>query len=84
MGPLQVLLFHEEAERSTFVKKLGDYLKESRFELHLSEMKEQNLMKRAVTQEQRKKILEIFFRHLFAQVCRSVGSPDAWEKVFLY
>lgn len=84
MGPLQVLLFNEEAERSIFVKKLGDYLKESRLELHLSEMKEQSLMKRAVTQEQRKKILEIFFRHLFAQVCRGAASPDAWEKVFLY
>ncbi|OWK58826.1 Dual oxidase 2 [Lonchura striata] len=63
-----VLLFNEEAERSIFLGKLGDYLKESRFDLHLSEMKEQSLMKRAVTQEQRKQILETFFRHLFAQV----------------
>ncbi|XP_056355441.1 dual oxidase 2-like [Oenanthe melanoleuca] len=63
-----VLLFNEEAERSIFVGKLGDYLKESRLDLHLSEMKEQSLMKQAVTQEQRKKILETFFRHLFAQV----------------
>lgn len=84
MGPLQVLLFSEEAERSIFVKKLRDYLKESGFDLHLSEMKEQSLMKRAVTQEQRKQILETFFRHLFAQVCRGVASPDVWGKVFLH
>ncbi|KAF2980440.1 hypothetical protein EK904_011244 [Melospiza melodia maxima] len=63
-----VLLFNGEAERSIFVGKLRDYLKESSFDLHLSEMREQNLMKRAVTQEQRKQILETFFRHLFAQV----------------
>uniref|UniRef100_A0A663DQ75 NAD(P)H oxidase (H2O2-forming) n=1 Tax=Aquila chrysaetos chrysaetos TaxID=223781 RepID=A0A663DQ75_AQUCH len=63
-----VLLFSEEAERSNFIGKLQDYLKESGLDLHMSEMKEQSLMKWAVTQEQRKQILETFFRHLFAQV----------------
>ncbi|KAM4766255.1 dual oxidase 2 isoform 1-T1 [Cyanocitta cristata] len=73
-----VLLFSEEAERTIFIGKLGDYLKESRFDLHLSEMKEQSLMKRAVTQEQRKQILETFFRHLFAQVLE-IDRSDAGE-----
>ncbi|NXJ25412.1 DUOX2 oxidase, partial [Dicrurus megarhynchus] len=77
-----VLLFSEEAERSIFVRKLGDYLKESRFDLHLSEMKEQSLMKRAVTQEQRKQILETFFRHLFAQVLE-IDISDAGELSFV-
>ncbi|KAM7039506.1 dual oxidase 2 isoform 2-T3 [Acridotheres tristis] len=76
-----VLLFNEEAERSIFVGKLRDYLKESRFDLHLSEMKEQSLMKWAVTQEQRKKILETFFRHLFAQVLE-IDRSDAGELSF--
>ncbi|NXM10532.1 DUOX2 oxidase, partial [Ploceus nigricollis] len=76
-----VLLFNEEAERSIFVGKLGDYLKESRFDLHLSEMKEQSLMKRAVTKEQRKQILETFFRHLFAQVLE-IDRCDAGELSF--
>lgn len=76
-----VLLFSEEAERSIFVGKLRDYLKESRFDLHLSEMKEQSLMKRAVTQEQRKQILETFFRHLFAQVLE-INRSDAGELSF--
>ncbi|CAN8187861.1 unnamed protein product [Coccothraustes coccothraustes] len=76
-----VLLFNEEAERSIFVGKLRDYLKESRFDLHLSEMKEQSLMKRAVTQEQRKQILETFFRHLFAQVLE-IDRSDAGELSF--
>uniref|UniRef100_A0A674GYG4 NAD(P)H oxidase (H2O2-forming) n=1 Tax=Taeniopygia guttata TaxID=59729 RepID=A0A674GYG4_TAEGU len=76
-----VLLFNEEAERSIFLGKLGDFLKESRFDLHLSEMKEQSLMKRAVTQEQRKQILETFFRHLFAQVLE-IDRSDAGELSF--
>lgn len=79
-----MLLFSEEAERSSFLGKLQDYLKTSCLELHVSEMKEQSLLKRAVTQEQRKQILETFFRHLFAQVCRSVAGSDALQKVFLY
>ncbi|NWS87624.1 DUOX2 oxidase, partial [Toxostoma redivivum] len=76
-----VLLFNEEAERSIFVGKLQDYLKESRFDLHLSEMKEQSLMKWAVTQAQRKKILETFFRHLFSQVLE-IDRSDAGELNF--
>ncbi|NWR41001.1 DUOX2 oxidase, partial [Regulus satrapa] len=76
-----VLLFSEEAERSIFVGKLRDYLKENRFDLHLSEMKEQSLMKWAVTQEQRKQILETFFRHLFAQVLE-IDRCDAGELTF--
>ncbi|NXY16100.1 DUOX2 oxidase, partial [Atrichornis clamosus] len=76
-----VLLFSEEAERSIFVGKLRDYLKESGFDLHLSEIKEQTLMKRAVTQEQRKQILETFFRHLFAQVLE-IDRSDAGELSF--
>lgn len=78
-----MLLFSEEAERSNFVGKLQNYLEESGLDLHMSETKEQNLMKRAVTQEQRKQILETFFRHLFAQVCRGVAG-SAWRKVFRY
>lgn len=83
-GLLQVLLFNQEAERSNFIGKLRGYLEQSGLDLHMSEMKEQSLMKRAVTQEQRKQILETFFRHLFAQVCRGVAGSDAWRKVFLY
>ncbi|XP_069723286.1 dual oxidase 2 isoform X3 [Phaenicophaeus curvirostris] len=63
-----VLLFSKEAERSNFIGKLRGYLEKSGLDLHVSEMPEQSLMKRAVTQEQRKQILETFFRHLFAQV----------------
>ncbi|NWT05500.1 DUOX2 oxidase, partial [Mionectes macconnelli] len=76
-----VLLFCEEAERSSFVGKLQNYLNASGLHLHLSEMKEQNLMKWAVTQEQRKQTLETFFRHLFAQVLE-IDRSDAGELNF--
>ncbi|NXE46113.1 DUOX2 oxidase, partial [Casuarius casuarius] len=76
-----VLLFSEEAERSNFIGKLQDYLKKSSLDLHVSEMKEQSLLKQAVTQEQRKKILETFFRHLFAQVL-DIDRSDAGELSF--
>lgn len=83
-GLWQVLLFSEEAERSSFIVKLRGYLKETNLDLYVSEMKEQSLMKRAVTQEQRKQLLETFFRHLFAQVGRGVAGSEARRKVFLY
>ncbi|OXB81937.1 UNVERIFIED_CONTAM: hypothetical protein H355_004020 [Colinus virginianus] len=76
-----VLFFSEEAERSSFVGKLQDYLKKSCLELHVSEMKEKSLLKQAVTQEQRKRILDTFFRHLFAQVL-DIEKTDAGELNF--
>ncbi|NXU49545.1 DUOX2 oxidase, partial [Turnix velox] len=76
-----VLLFHEEAERSSFLGKLQHYLEECGLTLHISEVKEQSLMKQAVTQEQRKQILETFFRHLFAQVLE-IDKSDAGELNF--
>ncbi|XP_072201624.1 dual oxidase 2 isoform X2 [Excalfactoria chinensis] len=76
-----VLFFSEEAERSSFFGKLQNYLKTSCLELHVSEMKEQSLLKRAVTQEQRRQILETFFRHLFAQML-DIDKTDAGELNF--
>ncbi|NXX85670.1 DUOX2 oxidase, partial [Urocolius indicus] len=73
-----VLLFSEEVERSNFIGKLQGYLEESGLDLHVSEMKEKSLMKWAVTQEQRKQILETFFRHLFAQMLE-IDRFDAGE-----
>ncbi|XP_010190709.1 PREDICTED: dual oxidase 1-like, partial [Mesitornis unicolor] len=76
-----VLLFSEHTERSNFIGKLRGYVERSGLHLHMSEMKEQSLMKRAVTQEQRKQILETFFRHLFAQVLE-IDKSNAGELNF--
>ncbi|NXN06875.1 DUOX2 oxidase, partial [Indicator maculatus] len=73
-----VLFFSQEADRSIFLGKLQGCLEGSSLELQLSEMKEQSLLRLAVTQQQRKQLLETFFRHLFAQVLE-INRCDAGE-----
>ncbi|XP_066491545.1 dual oxidase 2 [Tiliqua scincoides] len=73
-----VLQFNDEEELSDFLRQLRVYLEKYQLSLHVSEMKEQQLLKKAVTKEQRKDILEIFFRHLFAQVL-DIDRLDAGE-----
>ncbi|XP_048338002.1 dual oxidase 2-like [Sphaerodactylus townsendi] len=73
-----VLQFGSEVERREFLVQLKVYLEKSRLIMHTSEMKERKLLKKAVTKEQRKNILEIFFRHLFAQVL-DIDRMDAGE-----
>uniref|UniRef100_A0A674JTR4 NAD(P)H oxidase (H2O2-forming) n=1 Tax=Terrapene triunguis TaxID=2587831 RepID=A0A674JTR4_9SAUR len=76
-----VLLFNGEAERSDFVRKLTDYLERNGLSLNMSDLTERSLLKRAVTKEQRKQILETFFRHLFAQVL-DIDKSDAGDLNF--
>ncbi|KAJ6664098.1 hypothetical protein lerEdw1_008313 [Lerista edwardsae] len=73
-----VLQFNGEEELSGFLGQLKVYLEKCQLSLHVSEMKEQQLLKKAVTKEQRKDILEIFFRHSFAQVL-DIDRLDAGE-----
>ncbi|KAM9645139.1 dual oxidase 2 isoform 1-T1 [Trichechus inunguis] len=63
-----VLLFNSEEERGTFVQLLQGFCASWTLGLHVSEMSEKQLFRKAVTKQQRGRILEIFFRHLFAQV----------------
>ncbi|XP_074862479.1 dual oxidase 2-like [Carettochelys insculpta] len=76
-----VLLFNGEAERSVFIRKLSDYVERNGLSLNVSVMTERSLLKRAVTKEQRKQILETFFRHLFAQVLE-IDKSDAGDLNF--
>ncbi|XP_060115958.1 dual oxidase 2 [Heteronotia binoei] len=73
-----VLQFSSEAERRDFLGQLKGYLERNQLTLQASEMKEQQLLKKAVTKEQRKNILDLFFRHLFAQVL-DIDRLDAGE-----
>uniref|UniRef100_A0A8D0BPC5 NAD(P)H oxidase (H2O2-forming) n=1 Tax=Salvator merianae TaxID=96440 RepID=A0A8D0BPC5_SALMN len=73
-----VLQFNSEAERKDFVGLLKAFLARNGLTLHVSEAKEQQLLKKAVTKERRKDILEIFFRHIFAQVL-DIDRLDAGE-----
>uniref|UniRef100_A0A8C3RPS0 NAD(P)H oxidase (H2O2-forming) n=1 Tax=Chelydra serpentina TaxID=8475 RepID=A0A8C3RPS0_CHESE len=76
-----VLLFNGEAERSDFVRMLTNYLETNGLSLNVSDMTERSLLKRAVTKEQRKQILETFFRHLYAQVL-DINKSDAGDLNF--
>ncbi|KAK2103661.1 Dual oxidase 1 [Saguinus oedipus] len=64
-----VLLFNLEEERQALVENLRAALKESGLSFQEWELREQELMRAAVTREQRSHLLETFFRHLFSQVC---------------
>lgn len=64
----QVLLFSSEMERGTFVKQLRDFCLCWGLSLQVAEMGEKELFRTAATKQQRAHVLEIFFRHLFAQV----------------
>ena len=69
MAPPKVLLFDLEEERQVMVESLRAALKESGLNFPEWELREQELMRAAVTREQRSHLLETFFRHLFSQVC---------------
>ncbi|XP_027982479.1 dual oxidase 1 [Eumetopias jubatus] len=71
-----VLLFNLEAERQVLVENLRGALKESGLRFQEWELREQELMRAAVTREQRSHLLETFFRHLFSQVL-DIDQADA-------
>nr|XP_060611324.1 dual oxidase 2 [Anolis sagrei ordinatus] len=73
-----VLMFNGEVECKDFLGQLKTYLERSGLSLHISEMKQQQLLQKAVTKKQRKDILEIFFRQSFAQVL-DIDRLDAGE-----
>ncbi|XP_049638484.1 dual oxidase 1 [Suncus etruscus] len=71
-----VLLFNLEEERQVLVENLRAALKESGLSFQEWELREQELMRVAVTREQRSRLLETFFRHLFSQVL-DINQADA-------
>ncbi|XP_058397472.1 dual oxidase 1 isoform X6 [Diceros bicornis minor] len=71
-----VLLFNLEEERQALVENLRGVLKESGLSFQEWELREQELMKAAVTRQQRSHLLETFFRHLFSQVL-DIDQADA-------
>uniref|UniRef100_G3TI59 NAD(P)H oxidase (H2O2-forming) n=1 Tax=Loxodonta africana TaxID=9785 RepID=G3TI59_LOXAF len=71
-----VLQFNSEEERATFVQLLQGFCVPWALGFHVWEMAEKELFRKAVTKQQRGRILEIFFRHLFAQVL-DINQADA-------
>lgn len=71
-----VLMFNSEEDRDAFVQLLQDLCICSTPGLCIAEMDEKELLRKAVTKQQRAGILEIFFRQLFAQVL-DINQADA-------
>ncbi|XP_041034593.1 dual oxidase 1-like isoform X1 [Carcharodon carcharias] len=69
-----VLMFNGEEDRNNFVEDLKAYLERHGINLLIHEVKERTLLKEAVTKQQRIKILDTFFRRVFAQVLEIDGS----------
>ncbi|XP_070279616.1 dual oxidase 2 [Myotis yumanensis] len=59
-----VLLFNSEEDRRSFIQHLQDSCVQWTLGLHRAEMGENELFRKAVTKQQRGRILEVFFRHL--------------------
>ncbi|XP_066132657.1 dual oxidase 1 isoform X2 [Saccopteryx bilineata] len=71
-----VLLFNLEEERQALLENLRAALKEGGLRFQEWELREQDLMRAAVTRARRSHLLETFFRHLFSQVL-DIDQADA-------
>uniref|UniRef100_A0A665WC44 NAD(P)H oxidase (H2O2-forming) n=1 Tax=Echeneis naucrates TaxID=173247 RepID=A0A665WC44_ECHNA len=63
-----VLLFDDESKRAAFVKRLQPVVTDIGQEIRVKEMREKQLLKEALTKEQRAQIVETFIRHAFSKV----------------
>lgn len=85
-----MLLFNSEDERGAFVQHLQGFCASCALGLDIDEMGESELFRKAVTKQQRGRILEIFFRHLFAQVLfgdetrPGVGGNMGWTGPYVW
>uniref|UniRef100_A0A3Q4BDG5 NAD(P)H oxidase (H2O2-forming) n=1 Tax=Mola mola TaxID=94237 RepID=A0A3Q4BDG5_MOLML len=63
-----VLFFDDESKRAAFVKHLRQWVAHVGQEIRVKEMREEDLLKEALTREQRAQIVETFIRHAFCKV----------------
>ncbi|XP_069480814.1 dual oxidase 2-like isoform X2 [Ambystoma mexicanum] len=73
-----VLFFGGEADRVEFTGHLRVFFETNGLALSISQLKEQDLLKKAVTKQQRSEILETFFRHSLSQVL-DIDRSDAGD-----
>uniref|UniRef100_A0A8B9LQ21 NAD(P)H oxidase (H2O2-forming) n=1 Tax=Astyanax mexicanus TaxID=7994 RepID=A0A8B9LQ21_ASTMX len=73
-----VLFFDHDMQRTDFVGRLRSHLEDMNQSLAVSEMSEKDLLKEAVTKEQRAQIVETFFRQAFAKVL-DIEKSDAGD-----
>ncbi|XP_028263680.1 dual oxidase 2 isoform X2 [Parambassis ranga] len=63
-----VLFFDEESKRTEFMKHLRPEVTDIRHDIRVKEMREKELLREALTKEQRAQIVETFIRHAFSKV----------------
>ncbi|XP_061578582.1 dual oxidase 1 [Cololabis saira] len=63
-----VLFFDDESKRTEFIKQLRLEVTDFWQELRVKEMSEKELLKEAITKDQRAQIVETFIRHAFSKV----------------
>ncbi|XP_043536211.1 dual oxidase 2 isoform X1 [Chiloscyllium plagiosum] len=73
-----VLFFDAEEDRYDFIEQLRVHLQANNTQLNLKEMSQKAILKEAVTKQQRSKILDTFFRRVFAQVLE-IDRSDAGD-----
>lgn len=73
-----VLFFDDESKRAAFVKHLRLGMTEFTHEIRVKEMREEELLKEALTKDQRAQIVETFIRHAFSKVLE-IEKSDAGD-----
>nr|XP_046249135.1 dual oxidase 1 isoform X2 [Scatophagus argus] len=73
-----VLFFDDESKRAEFVKHLRQGLADTAQEIRVKQMREEELLKEALTREQRAQIVETFIRHAFSKVLE-IEKSDAGD-----
>lgn len=68
-----MLFFDDERKRVEFVKHLRLGVTGITQEIRVKEMREEELLKEALTREQRAQIVETFIRHAFSKVLSASG-----------
>lgn len=63
-----MLFFADEGKRAAFVKHLHQWVTAIGQEIRVKERREEELLKEALTREQRAQIVETFIRHAFSKV----------------
>lgn len=71
-----MLFFDDESKRAAFVRHLHHAVTDIGQEMRAREMREEDLLREAITKEQRAQIVETFIRHAFSKVQSAAFQPQ--------
>lgn len=73
-----MLFYDDETKRAAFVKHLRQWVTDIGQEIRVKEAREEELLKDALTREQRAQIVETFIRHAFSKVQSATAAAKCW------